>query len=54
VLNLRKFVGIQTSSRHYLKIVGTPVLKKYSVDIHLKLFCPKLRKIRKALEINEQ
>jgi hypothetical protein len=27
VLGLRKFVDVQTSIKHYLKIVGTPVLK---------------------------
>jgi hypothetical protein len=27
MLDLRKFVGIQTSFRHYLKIVGTPALE---------------------------
>jgi hypothetical protein len=27
VLNLRKFVDFQTSFRHCLKIVGTPILK---------------------------
>jgi hypothetical protein len=53
VLNLRKFVDVQTPFKHCLKIVGTPVLKnivKISIKSH---FCPKLRKIRKTLEINE-
>jgi hypothetical protein len=27
VLNLRKFVDVQTSFRHCLKIVGTPALE---------------------------
>jgi hypothetical protein len=54
VLNLRKFVDVQTPFRHCLKIVRTPVLKNL-VGIAIKShFCPKLRKIRKALEINEK
>jgi hypothetical protein len=54
VLNLRKFVDVQTPFKHCLKIVRTPVLKNF-VGISIKShFCPKLRKIRKALEINDQ
>jgi hypothetical protein len=54
VLNLRKFIDVQTPFRHCLKIVRTPVLK-IEVGISIKgHFCPKLRKIRKALENNEQ
>jgi hypothetical protein len=54
VLNLRKFVGIQTPFKHCLKIVRTPVLKNL-VGISIKShFYPKLKKIRKALEINDQ
>jgi hypothetical protein len=54
VLGLKKFVDVHTSIRHCLKIVGTPVLK-IKVVISIKShFCPKLRKIRKALENNEQ
>jgi CRISPR/Cas system-associated protein Cas10 (large subunit of type III CRISPR-Cas system) len=54
VLNLRKFVDVQTPFNHYLKIVGTPMLK-IKVGISIKShFYPKLRKIRKALENNEQ
>jgi hypothetical protein len=54
VLNLRKFVDVQTPFKHCLKIVRTPVLKNL-VEISIKShFCPKLRKIRKALEINDQ
>jgi hypothetical protein len=54
VLNLRKFVDVQNSFKHCLKIVRTPVLKNL-VQISIKNnFCPKLKKIRKALEINEQ
>jgi hypothetical protein len=54
VLNLRKFVDVQTPFNHYLKIVGTLVLK-IKVGISIKShFYPKLRKIRKALENNEQ
>jgi hypothetical protein len=54
VLNLRKFVDVQTPFKHCLKIVRTPVLKKL-VEISIKShFCPNLRKIKKALEINDQ
>jgi hypothetical protein len=54
VLKLRKFVDVQTPFKHCLKIVRTPVLKRL-VGISIKShFCPKLRKIRKALEINDQ
>jgi hypothetical protein len=54
VLNLRKFVDVQTPFKHCLKIVGTPVLK-FQVGISIKsYFYPKLKKIRKALGINEQ
>jgi hypothetical protein len=54
VLNLRKFVDVQTPFNHCLKIVGTPVLK-IQVGISIKsYFYPKLKKIRKALGINEQ
>jgi hypothetical protein len=53
VLNLKKFVDVQTSFKHCLKIVRTLVLKNL-VGISIKShFCPKLRKIRKALEIND-
>jgi hypothetical protein len=54
VLNLRKFVDVQTPFKHYLKIVRTPVLKNLvwiSIKSH---FCPNLMKIREALEINDQ
>jgi hypothetical protein len=54
VLNLRKIVDVQTSFKHCLKIVRTPVLKNL-VGISIKShFCPKLRKIRKTLEISDQ
>jgi hypothetical protein len=54
VLNLKNFVDVQTPFKHCLKIVGTPVLE-IQVGISIKsYFCPKLRKIRKALGINEQ
>jgi hypothetical protein len=54
VLNLRKFIDVQTSFKHCLKIVRTPVLKNL-VGISIKShFCPKLRKIRKTLEISDQ
>jgi hypothetical protein len=54
VLNVRKFVDVQTPFNHCLKIVGTPVLK-IQVGISIKsYFYPKLRKIRKTLEISDQ
>jgi hypothetical protein len=54
VLNLRKFVDVQTPFNHCLKIVRTPVLK-IQVGISIKShFYPKLKKIRKVLEINDQ
>jgi hypothetical protein len=54
VLNLRKFVDVQTPFNHCLKIVGTPVLK-IQVGISIKShFYTKLRKIRKILEISDQ
>jgi tRNA(Ser,Leu) C12 N-acetylase TAN1 len=54
VLNLRKLVDVEIPFKHWSKIVRTPVLK-ISVGISIKShFCPKLRKIRKALENSEQ
>jgi hypothetical protein len=54
VLNLRKIVDVQTPFKHCLKIVRTPVLK-ILVGISIKNhFYSKLRKIGKALEINDQ
>jgi hypothetical protein len=54
VLNFKKFVDVQTPFKHCLKIVRTLVLKNL-VGISIKShFCPNLRKIRKALEINDQ
>jgi hypothetical protein len=54
VLILIKFVEVQTPFKHCLKIVRTPVLKNL-VEISIKShLCLKLRKIRKALEINDQ
>jgi hypothetical protein len=40
VLNLRKFVYVQTPFKHCLKIVRTPVLKNL-VEILLKAILPK-------------
>jgi hypothetical protein len=53
-MDLRKFVEVQTQLRHCLKILSTPV---YNINIGLfvkNYICPKLRKIRKTIEINEQ
>jgi hypothetical protein len=54
VLDLRKFVEIQTHLRHYLKISSPPVYKVNSSFAIKDYFFPKLRKLRKAKEINEQ
>jgi hypothetical protein len=54
VLGLGKFVKMQTQLRHCLKILSTPV---YNINSRLFIknhICPKLRKLRKAIEINEQ
>jgi hypothetical protein len=54
VLDLRKFVEVQTQLRHCLKILSTPVYK-INTGLSIKNYiCPKLRKIRKTIEINEQ
>jgi hypothetical protein len=50
----KKNLDVQTSFKHCLKIVGTPVLK-IQVGISIKShFYPKLKKIGNALGINEQ
>ena len=54
VLGLRKFVEMQTHLKHYLKILSTPVYKINSSFAIKNYICPKLRKLRKAIEINEQ
>jgi hypothetical protein len=54
VQGLRKFVEMQTHLRHYLKILSTP---EYKINSRLSIknyICPKLGKLRKAIEINEQ
>jgi hypothetical protein len=54
VLDLRKFVEVQTQLRHCLKIVSTPV---YKINTRLSIknyICPKHRKMRRTLENNEQ
>jgi hypothetical protein len=54
VLDLRKFVEVQTPFRHYLKMLNTPVFKIW-VGLSIKsYFCPKLKKIKKVLQNNEQ
>ena len=53
VLNLRKFVEVQTQLRHCLKILSTPV---YNINTGLSIknyICPKLRKLGKEIKINE-
>jgi hypothetical protein len=54
VLGLRKFVETQTQHTHYLKILSTLVYKNNSRLSIKNYICPKLRKLRKAIEINEQ
>jgi hypothetical protein len=54
MLDLRKIVEIQTQLKHCLKILSTPV---YKINTWLSIknyICPKLRKIRKTIEINGQ
>jgi hypothetical protein len=54
VLDLRKFVEVQTQLKHCLKILSTPV---YQINTRLFIknhICPKLRKIKKTIEINGQ
>jgi hypothetical protein len=54
VLDLIKFVEVQTPLRHCLKILSTPV---YKINTRLSIknyICPKVRKMRKTLENIEQ
>jgi hypothetical protein len=54
VLDLRKFIDMHNQLRHCLKILSTPV---YKINLGLPIknyICPKLRKLRKAVEINGQ
>jgi hypothetical protein len=54
VLGLRKFIEIHIQLRHCLKLLSTPVYKINSRLSIKNYICPKLRKLRKAIEINEQ
>jgi hypothetical protein len=45
---------MQTHLRHCLKILSTPVYKINSSFVIKDYICPKLRKLRKAIKINEQ
>jgi hypothetical protein len=54
VLDLRKFVEIHTQHTHCLKILSIPIYKNNSRLSIKNYICPKLRKLRKAIEINEQ
>jgi hypothetical protein len=54
VLGLRKFENMQTQLRHCLKILSTPVYKINSRLSIKNYICPKLGKLRKAIEIDEQ
>jgi hypothetical protein len=53
VLDLRKFVEMQTQLRNYLKILSTPVYKINSGFSIKHYICPKLRKLREERRINE-
>jgi hypothetical protein len=54
VLDLIKIVEVQTQLKHYLKILSTPVYK-INTGLSIKNYIfPKLRKIRKTIEINGQ
>jgi hypothetical protein len=54
VLDLRKILEVQTQLRHCLKILRTPVYK-INTELSIKNYIyPKLRKIRKTIEINKQ
>jgi hypothetical protein len=54
ILGRRKIVEIHTQHTHYLKILSTPVYKNNSRMSIKNCFCPKLRKLRKAMENNKQ
>jgi hypothetical protein len=54
MLGLRKFGEMQTQLRHCLKILSTPVYKINSRFSIKNYICPKLGKLRKQIEINEQ
>jgi hypothetical protein len=54
VLDLRKFVEVQTQLRHCLKIVSTLVYKIYTRLSIKDYICPKHKKMRKTLENIEQ
>jgi hypothetical protein len=54
MLNLRKFVEVQTQLRHCLKMLST---LKYQISTELSIkhyICLKLRKLGKEIKINEQ
>jgi hypothetical protein len=54
VLDLRKFVVVQTQLSHCLKLLSTPVYKIKTGLSTKNYICPKLRKMRKTLENIEQ
>jgi hypothetical protein len=54
VLDLRKFVEMQTQLMRCLKILSTPVYKINSGLSIKHYICPKLRKLRKEIKISEQ
>jgi hypothetical protein len=54
VLDLRKFVEVQTQLRHCLKILSTPVYKINTMLPIKNYIYPKLKKMIKTIENNEQ
>jgi hypothetical protein len=54
VLDFRKFVEMQTQLRHCFKILSIPIYKINSRSSIKNYSCPKLRKLRKKIKINEQ
>jgi hypothetical protein len=54
VLGLGKFVEIHTQHMYRLKIPSTPVYKINSCFAIKNYICPKLRKLKKAVENNKQ
>jgi hypothetical protein len=54
VLGLKKIVKLHTQLRHCLKILSTPVYKINSSFAIKNYICPRLRKLRKVVESNEQ
>jgi hypothetical protein len=54
ILGLKKFMEIHTQHTHCLKILSTPVYKNNSRMSINNYICPKLRKLRRAMENNKK